>query len=69
MNDVISGKAKMPIVYLTATKERIRWLSRKLTAALQRGEPVAWIEHHKAGDNLNWDQVDHSYAKATPLYK
>lgn len=32
-------------------------------------EPVAWIEHHKAGDNLNWDRVDHPYAKATPLYR
>lgn len=28
---------------------------------------VAWIEHHKGGDNLNWERVDHSYAKATPL--
>ena len=32
------------------------------------GEPVAWIEHHKAGDNLNWDEVNHPYAKASPLY-
>ena len=30
-------------------------------------EPLAWIEHHKAGDNLNWEPVDHPYAKATPL--
>ena len=30
--------------------------------------PVAWIEHHKGGDNLNWGEVNHSYAKATPLY-
>lgn len=30
-------------------------------------EPLAWIEHHKAGDNLNWERVDHPYAKATPL--
>ena len=29
---------------------------------------VAWIEHHKAGDNLNWEEVNHPYAKATPLY-
>lgn len=28
--DLISGKALSPIVYLTAAKERIRWLSRKL---------------------------------------
>jgi hypothetical protein len=32
------------------------------------GEPVAWIEHHKGGDNLNWEEVNHPYAKATPLY-
>ena len=31
-------------------------------------EPVAWVEHHKGGDNLNWEPVNHAYAKATPLY-
>jgi hypothetical protein len=31
-------------------------------------EPVAWIEHHKGGDNVDWHRVDHPYAKATPLY-
>ena len=31
--------------------------------------PAAWIEHHKGGDNLNWESVDHPYAKATPLYR
>ena len=30
--------------------------------------PVAWIEHHKAGQNLNWEEVNHNYSKATPLY-
>jgi hypothetical protein len=34
----------------------------------EQGEPVAWIEHHKGGDNLNWEEVNHPYAKATPLY-
>ena len=29
MTDVIRGKATMPIVYLTAAKDRIRWLSRQ----------------------------------------
>lgn len=33
--EVIAGTAKMPIVYLTAAKERIRWLSRKLVGAEQ----------------------------------
>jgi oligoribonuclease NrnB/cAMP/cGMP phosphodiesterase (DHH superfamily) len=43
----------------------------KLEEALakqEQGEPVAWIEHHKGGDNLNWEEVNHPYAKATPLY-
>lgn len=49
LHDVIAGKARMPIVYLTAAKERIRWLSRKLEGALERlavwerAEP--WGEH------------------------
>ena len=34
LHDIIAGKARMPIVYLTAAKERIRWLSRKLEGAL-----------------------------------
>lgn len=34
--EVIAGTAKMPIVYLTAGKERIRWLSRKLIEAEQQ---------------------------------
>jgi len=28
---------------------------------------VAWIEHHKGGDNIGWDEIEHSYAKPTPL--
>jgi hypothetical protein len=27
-------------------------------------EPVAWVEHHKGGDNLVWDEPN----KGTPLY-
>jgi hypothetical protein len=33
IEDVIAGKAHMPIAYLTAAKDRIRWLSRKLEEA------------------------------------
>lgn len=33
LQDVISGKAKMPIIYMTAVKDRIRWLSRRLVDA------------------------------------
>ena len=29
-------------------------------------EPVAWIEHHKGGDNLNWQQCE---ASDTPLFR
>lgn len=35
IRDVIANIKKMPIVYLTAAKERIRWLSRKLVKAEQ----------------------------------
>lgn len=34
VEDLIAGKAHSPIVYLTAAKERIRWLSRSLEKAL-----------------------------------
>jgi len=32
-------------------------------------EIVGWLEHHKGGDNLNWERVDHEYAKADALIK
>ncbi|MGH1373603.1 MAG: hypothetical protein ACRBBW_16300 [Cellvibrionaceae bacterium] len=35
VEDLIAGKARPPIVYLTAAKERIRWLSRALDKALK----------------------------------
>ena len=35
---------------------------------LQALQPVAFIENHKAGQNLSWSQDDLPYAKATPLY-
>lgn len=31
-------------------------------------KPVAYIENHKAGQNLSWSQDDLPYAKATSLY-
>lgn len=37
MADVLAGKAKMPIAYLTAAKDRIRWLSRQLAKAAVQG--------------------------------
>jgi hypothetical protein len=45
-------------------------LNKALAAAreLRELKPVAWIENHKAGQNLSWSQDDLPYAKATPLY-
>ena len=46
-------------------------LNEKALAAareLQAMQPVAFIENHKAGQNLSWSQDDLPYAKATPLY-
>lgn len=50
MADVVAGKALMPIVYLTAAKERIRWLSRRLSeTADPAGVPVPTnVEQAKA---------------------
>ena len=42
---------------ITAIKERL--------AQPTEQEPVAWIEHHKGGDNLEWDNPG---GKCTPLY-
>lgn len=33
IQDIIDGKAHMPIAYMTAVKDRIRWLSRRLEEA------------------------------------
>lgn len=46
MQDVIAGRARMPIVYITAAKERMRWLSRKLDAAerkLSERKPYRYV--------------------------
>ncbi len=44
--EIISGKAHLPIVYLTAAKERIRWLSRGLEKCRQEKNIMnpQWIE-------------------------
>jgi hypothetical protein len=36
MADIIAGKAFSPIIYMTAVKDRIRWLSRRLEEATAR---------------------------------
>lgn len=40
LEDIESGKGFLPIVYLTAAKDRIRWLSRRLTDALTEGQKL-----------------------------
>ncbi len=44
IQDVIAGTAFMPIVYLTAAKERIRWLSRALETARASSPNAAGAE-------------------------
>ena len=39
-------------------------MSNKDEALKLAQEPVAWIEHHKAGDNFAWKKPN----KGTPLY-
>ena len=41
---------------------------RQAADSLAALKPVAYIENHKAGQNLSWSQDDLPYAKATPLY-
>lgn len=65
LQDVLQGRAKMPIEYLTAAKDRIRWLSRALEASLadaerlreqvrslQEPQPVGWHLKDEAGNVL-----------------
>ncbi len=47
----------------TPAKQTIEALKAEL--AKPEPVPVAWIEHHKAGDNLNWQQCE---ATDTPLF-
>lgn len=45
VSEMIAGTAQMPIVYLTAGKERIRWLSRNLVKLeQQRDELLVAVE-------------------------
>lgn len=48
-------------------EREIAALRKTMDDAGQELHIVGWIEHHKAGNNLNWDRVDHPYAAATPL--
>jgi hypothetical protein len=46
-------------------KSAITAIKQALAAQPAVQEPVAWIEHHKGGDNLEWDNPG---GKCTPLY-
>jgi hypothetical protein len=47
------------------TASRLQALCMAEAALRGMGEPVAWIEHHKGGDNLVWDDPG---GGKTPLY-
>lgn len=55
MQEIISGTAKMPVIYLTAGKERIRWLSRQNdknlshVAELKNALKAAFFEAYSLG--------------------
>jgi hypothetical protein len=46
-------------------RDELRRLLQTLSGRAEPGEPVAWIEHHKGGDNLCWDNPGR---KCSPLY-
>ena len=59
---------------ISAMKEMANYIdalggdSKKYRQAIEQAEkqePVAWIEHHKGGDNLEWENPG---GKCTPLY-
>ena len=62
MREVIAGTAKMPIVYLTAAKDRIRWLSRQLAAQ------AAPAPSEPTGDRGVLAQVLRTRGKANSLH-
>jgi hypothetical protein len=63
----IGDQLKPDMSYMRNLEERCDSLQKELDSA-KKQEPVAWIEHHKGGDNLSWDEIEHSYAKPSPLY-
>jgi hypothetical protein len=66
--EVLTDQGRLdPNEYKEKKNEAITSLRQAIEQA-DKQEPVAWIEHHKGGDNLNWEEVNHPYAKATPLY-
>lgn len=68
LNAVIAGNARMPIAYMTAVKERIRWLSRKVIALIASfGTPVARVDQvHMSRGAVEW--INGSLPEGTLLY-
>lgn len=54
--EVITGAAKMPIVYMTAVKERMRWLSRALQAAQDQLATLPEVQRQRDNFKLAYDE-------------
>jgi hypothetical protein len=59
IQDVIDGKAKMPIVYLTAAKDRIRWLSRNNEELRAENEALKKQLADKGRNKLDAKEVEY----------
>ena len=51
LQDIIAGRAHSPIAYMTAVKDRIRWLSRKLA------EATALLEVERAKQSVSVEEI------------
>ena len=53
---VLTGVAKMPTVYMTAIKERVRWLSRELQAASDRLKALPVLERQRDNFKMAYNE-------------
>lgn len=61
LQDVLQGKARMPIEYLSAAKDRIRWLSRALEASLAEADRLRQQVHKlQEPQPIGWHLLDAS---------
>lgn len=56
VHDIMSGKVKPAIVYLTAAKERIRWLSRALVSSVEKTQELELALKNLMDANRQSDQ-------------
>lgn len=54
--DIITGTAKPPIVYMTAIKERVRWLSRALQEAIDQLKETNELRRQRDNFKLAYDE-------------